>query len=123
MIDYNKLGCCIDNVYSNIAKDPSRKVIATLNNDMLSLRYVSIVEVAKNEDKDRQIKEFEREAVEMISSYKRTLVSLYKEETNSRLGIKEEKNLIPGSYEVMTVSPYSFRKIMKFNYTLKFRLS
>ena len=81
MIDYNKLGCCIDNVYSNIAKDPSRKVISTLNNDILSLRYVSIVEVVKNEDKDRQIKEFEREAIEMISSYKRTLPSLYQEES------------------------------------------
>ena len=122
MVDYNKLGSCIDNVYNNTTQDPSRKVIATLSNTQITLRYVTVVEVATNEDRDRQTKEFEREAISMISSYKKDMSEMYKQSTGERLKLKEVKTSNPCEYEVLTVSPYSIRKIYKFNYRVSFDL-
>tara|TARA_B000000557_G_scaffold92637_1_gene74913 strand:- start:836 stop:1216 length:381 start_codon:yes stop_codon:yes gene_type:complete len=122
-IDYNKLGTCIDNVYiEKLNYSPSRKVICTLEGNIMKLRYVTIVDIVKEIDKDRQVKEFEREAVSYINERLKNIVDCYKEMCNQSLKYSDIKSNNPASYEIISVSPFSIKRTAKFNYTLCYEL-
>jgi len=122
-VDYNKLGTCIDNIYTEkFNYSPSRKVICTLEGSTIKLRYVTIVDFVREIDKDKQTKEFEREAVSYINERLKNILDCYEEMCGQKLKYSNIKSNNPSSYEIITVSPFSIKRTAKFNYTLCYEL-
>ena len=118
----NSLACCIDNVYENIAEDASRKTIAKLvDNNCMSITYMTILNIARENDLHIQMKALKKESSDMISSRLRTIKANFKDSTKRALKTKkcgENDNI-----ETLTVSPYSPKKTLKFSHTVVYEVS
>ena len=118
----NSLACCIDNVYENIAEDASRKTIAKLvDNNCMSITYMTILNIARENDLHIQMKALKKESSDMISARLRTIKANFKDSTKRALKTKkcgENDNI-----ETLTVSPYSPKKTLKFSHTVVYEVS
>lgn len=118
-MEYNfvmSIANCIDNVYNNLSEDGSRKTVAKLENDnIMSISFRSIVNIAREKDLHVQMKHLKKEANEFISSRLKSIKSEFKNCADRSLTCKkvDEKD----SLETLTVSPHSLMKTLKFNCT------
>ena len=88
MIDYNKLGKYIDNIYTGSSDSSSRKVIASLSNNTLTLNFRSIVNVGRKEELEKRKKELENEAIQLISKKKKEISDGYNNEAETKIKLK-----------------------------------
>lgn len=125
MVDYNKLGQCIDNVYSSdISVCSARKVITKLEGNILKLDFRTIVNIDKKTDLNRQMSKLENEAVQHIKEKKKFIQACYKDLCSSTLKAKEVKSIKPeGQLEVLTVSSFSPNKTIKYSYSVCYEIS
>tara|TARA_B100001989_G_scaffold244949_1_gene214224 strand:- start:976 stop:1350 length:375 start_codon:yes stop_codon:yes gene_type:complete len=107
---------CIDNVYNYISEDGSRKTVAKLENDnTLSIRFVTILNIARESDLHMQIKNLEKEVSETINSRLKLIKKEFKDNSDRELICKKTNS--KDSFETLTVSPYSPMKTIKYNCT------
>ena len=105
---------CIDNVYNYISEDGSRKTVAKLENDnTLSIRFVTILNIARESDLHMQIKNLEKEVSETINSRLKLIKKEFKDNSDRELICKKTNS--KDSFETLTVSPYSPMKTIKYN--------
>ena len=127
MIDYNKLGKHLDNIYTGATDNSSRKVVTKLQGNILTLTFRSIVNVGRNEkdtDLNRIQKNLEKEAIQLIKAKKSEIQKNYNAESDHKLKIKEDKNSNKlNSLELITYSPISPIRAYKFSYCLCFEIS
>ena len=106
----NGLSSAIDNVYANSSEDGSRKTKAQLINNQMCITYVTILNVAKENDLQTQMSLIKKETNDMINSRLRTIKSTFKDNSGRVLITKKVGN--KDNIETLTVSPYSpFRKL------------
>ena len=118
----NSLACCIDNVYGNTAEDASRKTIAKLvDNNCMSITYMTILNIARENDLHMQMRALKKESSDMISHRLKTIKSKFKEQTKRAL--KSKKCSEKDNIETLTVSPYSPKKTLKFSHTVVYEVS
>jgi len=126
MIDYNKLGKHIDNIYTGASDNASRKVVTKLNGNILTLEFRSIVNVDRQRGdlKDEQ-KKLEGEAAKLIGDKKKEIATNYNLEADSKIKLKEtEKSKVQNSsFELLTFSPISPIRTYKFSCCKCFELS
>ena len=125
MIDYNKLGKHIDNVYTGATDNASRKIITKLSGDNLVLTFRSIVNIGREDSIEKRKKSLEAEAIELIKKKQTEIVKNYNSESDSKLRVKEEsgyKNL-ECTFELITFSPISPVRTYKFSCCVSFELS
>jgi len=106
----------IDNVYNNLSEDGSRRTVAKLDSDnIMSISFRSIVNIARENDLHIQMKHLKKEANDFISARLKSIESDFKDCCGRDLVCKkvEEKD----SLETLTVSPHSLMKTLKFNCT------
>mgnify|MGYP001352411083 CR=1 FL=1 len=99
MIDYNKLGKHIDNIYTGASDNASRKVVTKLSGNILTLEFRSIVNIdrQRGDVRDEQ-KKLESEAVKLIGDKKKEIVSNYNADADSKIKLKEtEKSKVQNS--------------------------
>ena len=125
MIDYNKLGKHIDNIYTGANNNASRKVVTKLSGNILTLEFRSIVNVDRRGDLKDEQKKLEGEAVKLIGDKKKEIVSNYNSEADSKIKLKEvEKSKVQNSsFELLTFSPISPVRTYKFSCCKCFELS
>ena len=126
MIDYNKLGKHIDNVYTGALANSSRKVVTKLSGNILTLEFRSIVNVDRGSGdlKDEQ-KKLEAEAIKLIGDKQKEIVSNYNSEADYKIKLKEtNKSKVDNcSFELLTFSPISPVRTYKFSCCKCFELS
>ena len=123
MIDYNKLGTCISNVY-NPTKNASRKVVTKLEGNLLTLNYVTIVEVPRENDIFLETRKLDSEAIQLIKKQIDRIKEQYKELSGNSLKAKElKKSINPSSYDLITVNNYSPKRTISFTYKKYFEIS
>ena len=126
MIDYNKLGKHIDNIYTGASDNASRKVVTKLSGNILTLEFRSIVNIdrQRGDVRDEQ-KKLESEAVKLIGDKKKEIVSNYNADADSKIKLKEtEKSKVQNSsFELLTFSPISPVRTYKFSCCKCFELS
>ena len=94
MVDYNKLGQCIDNVYaSDVSACSSRKVITKLEGNILKLNFRTIANIDKHTHLDNQMKRLEDEAIQHIKQKKKHIHDCYRELCSSSLKMKGSRNI------------------------------
>ena len=118
----NGLSNCIDNVYRNNTEDGSRKTVAkVVGNNCMSITYMTILNIARENDLHVQMSHVKKESNEMISSRLRTIKADFKNEAGRAL--KTKKCNESDSIETLTVSPYSPMKTLKFSYCITYEVS
>ena len=127
MIDYNKLGKYIDNIYTGATENSSRKIVTKLQGNTLTLNFRSIVNIGRNErntDLDKRKRELEKEAIQLIKAKKQEIQKSYNAESDVKLKIKEAKDANKiNTLELITFSPISPVRTYKFSYCICFELS
>lgn len=114
------LSQALDNIYSSLSKDGSRKTLAKLVGDEMHITYMTILNVAKDSDLRMQMDLMKKETNDMINSRLRTIKSEFKSSAGRALVTK--KIGMSDNVETLTVSPYSpFRKL-KYSCTCKFEV-
>lgn len=124
MINYNALGCCLDDVFYNTTTDATRKITSKLDGDVLSITFVTIKQHDRNMPQQHFMAESKREAVEMISEKVKSVKSLYKENTGSSLKISALKTDLNTPPEIITrtASSYSPKVIYEVRFTQRYTL-
>ena len=123
MIDYNKLGTCISNVY-NPTQNASRKVVTRLEGNLLTLNYMSIIELPRENDIFLEKIKLDSEANQLIKEQINKIKNQYKELSGSALKSKELTEVLdPSSYEILTVNYHSPKRTVKFSYKKCFEIS
>ena len=118
----NNLANCIDNVYRYNSEDGSRKTVAKLvDNNCMSITYMTIINIAKEKDLHLQMSHLKKESNEMISSRLRTIKSEFK--STSGRALKTKKCSECDNIETLTVSPYSPAKTLKFSCSITYEVS
>ena len=118
----NNLANCIDNVYRNVSEDGSRKTIAKLvDNNCMTITYMTILNIARENDLHVQMSHVKKESNEMISSRLRTIKAEFK--SSAGRALKTKKCSECDNIETLTVSPYSPMKTLKFSYTITYEVS
>ena len=117
MIDYNKLGKYIDNIYTGSSDSSSRKVIASLSNNTLTLNFRSIVNVGRKEELEKRKKELENEAIQLISKKKKEISDGYNNEAETKIKLKETNTskVQNSCFELLTLSHISPVRTYKFS--------
>lgn len=125
MIDYNKLGKHIDNIYTGASDSSSRKVVVSLNNNTLTLNFRSIINVGRKEELEKRKRELEAEAVQLIAKKKKEIVENYNKEADSKLKLKEttSSKVQNSCFELLTLSHISPVRTYKFSCCKCFELS
>lgn len=125
MIDYHKLGKYLDNIYTGATDNSSRKIVTSLNGDVLTLEFRSIVNVARNEELAERKMQLESEALELIKKKKDEIVKCYNAESDVNLKLKEQSKskVQNSSFELLTFSPISPVRTYKFSCCKCFDLS
>ena len=117
----SSIGNCIDNVYTYTTETPERKTIATLSDDVMKIRYVTIIRAGKDLDLHRQMEALRSEAKQMISSRLKTIKEEFKKSSSSTL--KTKKCAESSDIETLTVSPYSPIRTLKVNISYSYEVS
>ncbi len=123
MIDYNKLGTCISNVY-NPSQNASRKVVTRLEGNLLTLNFMSIIELPRENDIFLEKRKLDVEANQLIDFQIKKIKSQYEELSENKFNYKELKEVLdPSSYEILTVNYLSPKRTIKFSYKKCFEIS
>lgn len=103
MIDYNALGCCIDDVYHNTVSD-TKKVTSKLEGDVMTLTFMTVKQHARNMPMQHFMSEVKRESVEIFASKIKSIREIYKEKTGTSIKITAEKSEVnmPPLIETLT---------------------
>lgn len=103
MIDYNALGCCIDDVYHNTVSD-TKKVTSKLEGDVMTLTFMTVKQHARNMPMQHFMSEVKRESVEIFASKIKSIREIYKEKTGTSIKITPEKSdvTMPPLIETLT---------------------
>ena len=117
----SSIGNCIDNVYTYTTETADRKTIATLADNTMNIRYVTIVRAGKDIDLQVQMSAIQNEAKQMISSRLKTIKAEFKKCCDSTL--KAKKCGETSDIETLTVSPYSPIRTLKVNITYCYEVS
>lgn len=117
----SSIGNCIDNVYSNTMESSDRKTIAKLSDNIMNIRYVTIVRVAKDQELEMQMSLIKNEAKQMISSRLKTIKEEFKRCSSNTL--KTKKCSESSDIETLTVSPYSPIRTLKVNISYDYEVS
>jgi hypothetical protein len=118
----NSLGNAIDNVYSYSSEDFSRKTKAKLLNDKeMTISFVTIVNVSRENDLHPQIVNLKKEGIHFIKGRLNSIKKDFKE--RARRPLKAKKCLESDSFEVLTVSPYSHHRTYKYCIIHTFEIS
>lgn len=118
----NSLGNAIDNVYNYGADDFSRKTKAKLlNENEMTISFVTIVNVARESDLHRQVAELKKEGVHYIKGRLNSIKKDFK--ARSGRPLKTKKCAESDSFETLTVSPYSQHRTYKFCYSQTFEVA
>lgn len=116
----NSLSSCIDNVYANTTEDSSRKTIAKLVNNCLTITYMTIINIARENDLHIQMQSIKKESSDMISSRLKTIKASFKD--SAKRNLKTKKCSESDNIETLTVSPYSPKKTLKFSHTVTYEV-
>ena len=123
MIDYNKLGTCISNVY-NPTQNSSRKVVTRLEGNLLTLNFMSIVEVPRENDIFLEKRKLDSEANQLIEVQIKKIKSQYEELSENKFNYKEITEVLdPSTYEILTANYLSPKRTIKFSYKKCFEIS
>jgi hypothetical protein len=115
------IGNAIDNVYNNYSENSSRKTLAKLHDNKMSISFMTILNVAREQDLHIQMKNLQKEANDMIKSR----LGLIKDQFKSSAGrsLKAKNCGTSDNIETLTVSPYSPHRKLKYTYTLTYEIS
>jgi len=117
----SSIGNCIDNVYTYTSESPERKTVTTLSDNVMNIRYVTIVRAGKDLDLQMQMSLLQSEAKQMISSRLKTIKEEFKKCCSSTL--KTKKCGETSDVETLTDSPYSPIRTLKVNITYSYEVS
>lgn len=117
----SSIGNCIDNVYAYASESPERKTVATLSDNVMNIRYVTIIRAGKDLDLQMQMSLLQSEAKQMISSRLKSIKEEFKKCSSSTL--KTKKCGETSDIETLTVSPYSPIRTLKVNITYCYEVS
>tara|TARA_B100000085_G_scaffold280593_1_gene305753 strand:- start:2889 stop:3260 length:372 start_codon:yes stop_codon:yes gene_type:complete len=115
------IGSAIDNVYNNYAENSSRRTLAKLHNDQMTISFMTILNVAREQDLHIQMQHLQKEANDMIRSRLNLIKSQFKSEAGRPL--KTKKCGTSDNIETLTVSPYSPHRKLKYTYSLVYEVS
>lgn len=115
------IGNAIDNVYNNYAENSSRRTVAKLIDDKMSITFMTVINIARESDLHFQMQNLNKEANDMIKSRLNLIKSQFKE--NSGRTLKTKKVSQSDNIETLTVSAYSPHRSLKFSYTVLYEVS
>lgn len=124
MIDYNAIGCCIDDVFHNTTS-LDKKVTASLSGDVLTLKFIAMKQHARGMPLDTLIRDIKEEAIANFKAKVKSMKTLYRENTGTTISIvafKDDVNMPPvlETYTVSSVSPkIMYKTIQTQRYTIK----
>ena len=119
----NVLGQILDNTfgYSSTTVSPTMSIKCSLQGDVLTVRYTTIVNLASERNIRDQIKRFADESVKLTNDYMKNVRSEFKRGATRALKVKQLGT--SDSVEMITTSPYTPRKMAYYrrstNYTIE----
>lgn len=124
MIDYNAIGCCIDDVFTNTTSI-DKKVTASISGDVLTLKFVAMKQHARNEPLDKLVRDVKEEALANFKARVKSMKEIYREKSGSTISVvafKEDLNS-PPVLETYTFSPINpkimYKTLQTQRYTIK----
>lgn len=123
-MDYDlisNIGRAIDNVYNNCAEDASRRTIAKLSNDCLSIEFRTILTVAKDQELEHQMTMIKSESKQMIDARLKSIKECFKECAGRALKTKKCNDY--DKIETLTVSPYNPIRTLKYTFVVDYEVS
>jgi predicted RNA-binding protein (virulence factor B family) len=115
------IGNCIDSVYKNQSEDGSRKTIAKLSGENMTISYITILNAARDQELHMMMQNIQKESQDMINSRLRTIKAEFKKDAGRAL--KAKKVSVKDNVETLTVSAFSpFRKL-KYTYTVTYEIA
>jgi hypothetical protein len=123
-MDYDlisNIGNAIDNVYNSNAEDASRRTVAKLQNDCLSIEFRTILTVAKDQELEHQMTMIKSESKQMIDARLKTIKDCFKESAGRALKTKKSNDY--DKIETLTVSPYNPIRTLKYTFVVNYEVS
>jgi len=107
----NVLGQILNDTYgkSSTAVSPTMSIKGSLQGDILTLQYTTVVNLASERNLRDQVSVCEDESVKLTKQYLKNLKSEFKTDAGRGLKIKELSS--DDTVEMITTSPYTPRKI------------
>lgn len=115
------IGNAIDNVYNNYAENSSRRTVAKLVDDKMTITFMTVINIAREQDIHFQMQSLNKEANDMIRSRLNLIKQQFKQ-TSGRV-LKAKKLDSFDSIETLTVSAYSPHRSLKFSYTVSYEVA
>ena len=123
-MDYDlisNIGRSIDNVYNNCAEDASRRTVAKLSNDCLTIEFRTILTVAKDQELEHQMTMIKSESKQMIDARLKSIKDCFKECAGRALKTKKSNDY--DKIETLTVSPYNPIRTLKYTFVVNYEVS
>ncbi len=114
------LGQCLDNVFSNTS-DGTRKVIAKLSGNLLTLTFQTIAQFGREQGLHVQTNNLKNEGVQLITDRLTALPSSFKDLCNCTL--KANKCNESDSFETISTSSLSPRRVIKYSLNIQFEIN
>ena len=105
------IGTAIDNVYNYSSESGSRKTVTKFEGDCLSITYITILNIVREDDLHYQMKDLKKEADQMITQRLKTVRDEFKKCAERTLKVKKVKDF--DSCE----TPFSPMRYVKFSCT------
>jgi len=120
--EINVLGGICDSTIgrSSTVKSPTVSIKTSLQGDMFSVTYTTVVNLASVYEMRALAKRYEEESIGVIKEYIKHVKKDFKSEAGRSLKIKEEFS--NDSFDVITTSPFSPRRTAYYKRTSSFRV-
>lgn len=115
------IGSAIDNVYNSFAEDSSRRTVAKLSDECLTIEYRTILTVAKDQELEHQMDMIKSESKQMIDARLKCIKDCFKEQAGRTLKTKKKNDF--DKIETLTVSPYSPIRTLKYTFIVNYEVS
>lgn len=115
------IGNAIDNVYNNYAENSARRTVVKLVDDKMTITFMTVINIAREQDMHYQMKNLNKEANDMIKSRLSLIKQQFKQ--SSGRALKAKKVDACDSIETLTVSAYSPHRSLKFSHTVSYEVA
>ena len=101
-------------------RTPTMCIKSTLQGDLLTCSYTTVVHLASERNLRDQVKVFEEESIKLIKDYVKSLKKEFKDSAGRALKVKEVNST--DSVELITASPFTPRKTAYYRRFTRFQI-
>ena len=120
MADLKTLHTLCDNFYNPYDQTGTVSLKAVLSNDVLTLKYTTVVHFASDQALQTQVRQANEQALQIIDSRVAELKSAYREKAGETLGVEDLGG--NDNIELISMAPTTPRKVAYYRYNRTYKV-